>query len=181
MCGLVCLQVIATVVHGLHRRGLVVSPVWLEDPPDLDNTLNMLSTLSFPVQRLWSWGAPLSLLRAVMGAVFFTGEDSGPIVMPVGGNNPAGVLGQVGGALELAEQIDRGEVPDIDGLYVAVGSSCTVSGLIIGIALARRRGLKAFRKPGFRLHACPIHHAFASAHRAVGLFTARCVMCLLLM
>ena len=28
----------------------------------------------------------------------------------------------------------------MDGIYLAVGSSCTVSGIIIGVALARRLG-----------------------------------------
>jgi hypothetical protein len=163
-------QVVATVVHGTHRRGVPVAPVWVADPPDFDNTLNMLSTLSFPVARWWTWGSPLAMMRALLGALF-SSDPNGPIALPMGGNNPAGVLGQIGGALELAEQIARGEIPDVDGLYVAVGSSCTVSGLIMGVALARQRGLKAFRKDGFRIHACHIHHAFAALHRATGLLT----------
>ena len=85
---------------------------------------------------------------------------------------PSGVLGQVSGALELAEQIQAGEIPDCDGIYVAVGSSCTISGLVLGVALARKLGLRAFRKEGFRLHLVPIHHVFALLSRTTGLYTS---------
>ncbi len=85
---------------------------------------------------------------------------------------PSGVLGQVSGALELAEQIQAGEIPDCDGIYVAVGSSCTISGLVLGVALARKLGLGAFRKEGFRLHLVPIHHVFALLSRTTGLYTS---------
>ncbi|CAE8641353.1 unnamed protein product, partial [Polarella glacialis] len=79
------------------------------------------------------WPQVFSALRSSMSSVF----------MP-GGNNPLGILGQVGAALELAEQITRGELPDPDGIVVAMGSACTVTGLILGVALARHLGMEAF-------------------------------------
>lgn len=164
-------QVVATIVHGLHRFGMSVSPVWVPDPPDLDNTLNMLSALSFPIQNWYSWGAPFPMLSAVFGAAFGS-SASRPILLPMGGNNPSGVLGQIAGPLELAEQIERGEVPDIDGIYVAVGSGCTVSGIILGVTLARHLGLQAFQSPDFKIHACPIVDTFATLHRGTGFYTA---------
>lgn len=142
--------------------------LWISDPPDLDNTLNMLSSLSFPLKSFVTW-AELPALAKTLASKLFGGTS---FVLPLGGNNPSGVLGQVGGALELAEQIQAGELPDSDGIYVAVGSSCTISGLIIGVALARRLGLEAFAKPGFALHLVPIHHLFALLNRVTGLYTA---------
>ena len=68
------------------------------------------------------------------------------------------MIGQISACLELAEQIERGEY-DPPAIYLAVGSSCTISGLIIGVALARRLNMKAFRSPRFRIHGIPIHHA----------------------
>ena len=88
-------------------------------------------------------------------------------MVPPGGNSPAGVLGQMGGALELAEQIQRGEMPEPDRLYLPVGSSCTISGLILGICLARRLGLHAFEK--IQVVGVPIHHAAALGQRSVHL------------
>lgn len=46
----------------------------------------------------------------------------------VGGNTPAGVVGQISGLLELAEQIEKGEIADVDAIYLPIGSSCTISG-----------------------------------------------------
>jgi hypothetical protein len=41
-------QVVATIVHGHVRRGLRVRALWsMPDEPEHDNTLNMLSVLSF--------------------------------------------------------------------------------------------------------------------------------------
>jgi 1-aminocyclopropane-1-carboxylate deaminase/D-cysteine desulfhydrase-like pyridoxal-dependent ACC family enzyme len=48
-------QVVATVVHGLHTLGIPCSALWMHDPPDFDNALNMLSTLSFPVVQTETW------------------------------------------------------------------------------------------------------------------------------
>ena len=75
------------------------------DPADLDNALNMLSALSFPITAIVTWGNPINLLKTLVSALFGTGS----FILPPGGNNPAGVLGQVSGALELAEQIARGQ------------------------------------------------------------------------
>jgi D-cysteine desulfhydrase len=47
----------------------------------------------------------------------------------------------VSAALELAEQVARGELPAPRTVMVAVGSTCTSAGLLLGFALAARRGL----------------------------------------
>lgn len=54
-------------------------------------------------------------------------------------------LSQVSALLELAEQIQKGEIPDPDGIFLAMGSSCTASGLVIGVALCRALRLPVFR------------------------------------
>jgi hypothetical protein len=160
-------QVVATVVHALRSKlAIPTMPLWMSDPPDLDNALNMLSTLSFPLGDFCAWDKPLTLVTTLLSKLI--GGKS--FLFPLGGNNPAGVLGQAGGALELAEQIEAGEIPDCDGIYLAVGSSCTISGLIIGVALARKLGLKAFSKPGFTLHPVLIHDILALLNRGVGLY-----------
>ncbi|CAK4608801.1 unnamed protein product, partial [Aphanomyces euteiches] len=91
----------------------------------------------------------------------------------MGGNNMLGVLGQMGGILELAEQIEAGEVPDIDVLYLPVGSTCTLSGHVLGICLAKHIGMKAFESPGFKIVAVPIHPGIGAAQRNFGIFHSR--------
>lgn len=75
------------------------------------------------------------------------------------------MLGQISAALELAEQIVNGDCDDPDAIYIAVGSSCTISGLVIGVVVARRLGLSAFQSKSFRIVGIPIHHVFAAAQR----------------
>jgi D-cysteine desulfhydrase len=58
-----------------------------------------------------------------------------PYVIPGGGSNALGALGYVGGALELAEQIEAGELPRPDRITVAAGTLGTLAGLAIGAAL----------------------------------------------
>ena len=92
-------QVLATAVHARLRLPSV-TPVWFDkDTPDLDNALNMLSTLSLPTAPTFNWGEPLPMLRRLLRAAI--GGDG--VIVTLGGNCPAGVLGQVGGFLELVE------------------------------------------------------------------------------
>eukprot|EP01127_Copromyxa_protea_P009993 TRINITY_DN2402_c0_g1_i4.p1 TRINITY_DN2402_c0_g1~~TRINITY_DN2402_c0_g1_i4.p1 ORF type:complete len:247 (-),score=54.95 TRINITY_DN2402_c0_g1_i4:41-781(-) len=85
-----------------------------------------------------------------------------------GGANVTGTLGHVAAALELAHQIENGETPEPDNIFLPLGSSCTSSGLVVGIALARKLGV-GFKKPlsSFHLHSVIIHHKFAAMPSAV--------------
>ena len=129
------------------------------EEPDFDNTLNVLSVLSLgrthPLLNL------LHSLPSICRAAFW-GRGT---VLTMGGNSPSGCLGQVSAMLELAEQIEAGEAVDPDRIYVAMGSSCTVSGLIIGCALSRHLGLAAFSSPRFRICGVIIHHLLAKVQR----------------
>lgn len=60
------------------------------------------------------------------------------LVMP-GASVPLGTIGYVNAGLELAEQIQAGNIPEPDHLFVAVGSTGTCAGLTLGLELA---GLK---------------------------------------
>jgi len=56
--------------------------------------------------------------------------------IPPGGTSPLGMLGHVNAALELADQIDRGEMPLPARVVVPVGSGGTAAGLALGFAIA---------------------------------------------
>lgn len=53
-----------------------------------------------------------------------------------GGSSPLGTLGWVSAGLELAAQIKAGQCPTPDAIYVALGSSGTAAGLLLGLRLA---------------------------------------------
>lgn len=153
-------QIVASVVYTNSLKSKPsVSASWMaKDPENLDNAMNMLSSLSFSSLRADisnTWANPIKMLRQVIGALW--SKSSSTVILPMGGNSPAGVLGQISACLELAEQIEKGELKDPPAIYLAVGSSCTVSGLVIGIALARRLNMNAFSST--KIVGVPIHHA----------------------
>ncbi len=59
-----------------------------------------------------------------------------PYYIPGGGSAPRGVLGYVNAALELATQIDNGQLPMPDVIVVAAGTCGTLAGLELGRRLA---------------------------------------------
>ncbi len=59
-----------------------------------------------------------------------------PYYLPAGGSSPIGALGATEIALELATQVERGEVPEPSCVVTAVGSGGTAAGLLLGFALA---------------------------------------------
>jgi D-cysteine desulfhydrase len=56
--------------------------------------------------------------------------------IPVGGSVPLGVLGHVNGALELAAQIENGELPLPERVVLPMGTGGTAAGLLLGFAIA---------------------------------------------
>lgn len=56
-----------------------------------------------------------------------------PYWIPAGGSSPLGVLGFVNAGLELAQQIQRGDCPQPQAIYLALGSMGSVAGLAIGL------------------------------------------------
>ncbi len=56
--------------------------------------------------------------------------------IPFGGSSAVGALGFVNGALELAAQIEAGELDEPELIYMACGTAGTVAGLALGLGLA---------------------------------------------
>jgi len=63
----------------------------------------------------------------------------GRAVVAPGASSPTGTIGMVRAGLELADQIRSGELPEVDRIYVPLGSGGTVVGLSLGLALAGLR------------------------------------------
>jgi D-cysteine desulfhydrase len=68
-------------------------------------------------------------------------------VMPPGGAIPRGCLGFLSAGLELAQQVDRGLMPPPAEVVIALGSTCSTAGLLVGLRLAARLGLGWGAKP----------------------------------
>ncbi|MEE9608997.1 MAG: pyridoxal-phosphate dependent enzyme [Myxococcota bacterium] len=59
-----------------------------------------------------------------------------PFLVAPGGSSLRGGAGFASAALELAEQVRAGELPEPAELYVAVGTGGTLAGLVVGLRLA---------------------------------------------
>jgi D-cysteine desulfhydrase len=74
-----------------------------------------------------------------------------PYVVPPGGSSALGTLGYVNAAFELDAQIASGEVPEPERIYIALGSSGSAAGLLLGLAvLGRNTRVVAVRVAGER-------------------------------
>lgn len=72
----------------------------------------------------------------------------GAFVMPPGGAIPRGCLGFMSAGLELAQQVERGLMPPPDEIVIALGSTCSTAGLLLGLRLAARLGIGWGERPG---------------------------------
>lgn len=66
--------------------------------------------------------------------------------IPAGGTSPLGMLGYVNGALELLEQVSRGECPAFSEVIVPLGTGGTAAGIALGLRIAGApAGVRAIR------------------------------------
>ncbi len=69
-----------------------------------------------------------------------------PYIIPPGGSNVVGMMGMLGAALELQEQVDQGLVPEPDLLHLPLGSCGSAAGIALGMkALGWKTRIKAVR------------------------------------
>ncbi|HEY0972894.1 MAG TPA: pyridoxal-phosphate dependent enzyme [Solimonas sp.] len=128
--------VAATAWHG-HRLGLRTLGLLLPqvDAPYVADNLAMARAAG--AELIVRSSEPALLAAAVRGSLARLLRDARwPYWMPPGGSTPLGALGYVNAALELRQQIERGECPLPQRVYVAFSSMGTVAGLAVGLALA---------------------------------------------
>jgi D-cysteine desulfhydrase len=131
---------VATVLHAA-RAGLEHGIALFPQPPSRPARDNLLATLSAgpaiaPVPNVVLLPAAMARLEAESrrhGAMHY--------VMSPGGATPFGALGHVSAALELADQVAAGEMPAPARIVLAIGSTCTTVGLLVGLHIAHRLDL----------------------------------------
>lgn len=69
--------------------------------------------------------------------LFFQPTHRNCSIIPPGATNAEGMLGTVRAGLELAQQIQSGEIPHPKRIYVSLGTGGTAAGLSIGLAMAQ--------------------------------------------
>jgi 1-aminocyclopropane-1-carboxylate deaminase/D-cysteine desulfhydrase-like pyridoxal-dependent ACC family enzyme len=123
---------LATAVHG-HRLGLPTSLVLLRQP--MTPHAREVAALNHAWADDVRFCSTFAALPFVEAGLRWRRRAERPYVIPPGGSSALGALGYVGAALELAQQIRRGEAPRPETVVVAAGTLGTVAGLALGAAL----------------------------------------------
>ena len=97
--------------------------------PKIPRTLNMHRRLGTEIVRFGGSIDQLALFRKYL-------QHRQTWVVPLGGSSWLGTIGFVNAAFELASQIDNGEVPCPDRIYIANGTMGSTAGLVLGLAAA---------------------------------------------
>jgi 1-aminocyclopropane-1-carboxylate deaminase/D-cysteine desulfhydrase-like pyridoxal-dependent ACC family enzyme len=130
---------LATAIHG-SALGLRVHSMLVPQPNARYVARNLLAGVacgadvhmfSDPTHALRGAAALRRRLRAS------TGRE--PHLIPFGGTTPRSGIGFVSAGLELATQVEYGELPEPDLLYVTLGSLGTAAGLAVGMRAAGMR------------------------------------------
>lgn len=132
--------------HGLHTvLGLV-------DQPIDDHVREQTARLDASGATIYRYP---SVARLKLAAPMILARHRMPYYLPAGGSSPVGSLGYVEVALEIAEQVAAGELPEPATVVSAVGSGGTVAGLALGLRLAglSTRVLGVVVNDSFRLDA----------------------------
>jgi D-cysteine desulfhydrase len=124
---------LATTVYG-RRHGFDLTLVLFPQPvtPHVREVLSAVAVRGaeiHPVPRMEL--VPAGLLRERLRH-----RRSGCAVIPPGGSSPEGTLGYVSAGLELAAQVEAGEMPAPDVIHVAAGTLGTAVGVAIGLEMA---------------------------------------------
>jgi D-cysteine desulfhydrase len=131
---------VATVVHARRvgfRSGIVLFPQPYSGTAMAN--LRVSVTQADEVRDLLHWSA-------LPHAIWQRARDSrrappGALVMPPGGAIPRGCLGFLSAGLELARQVEQGIMPTPDEVVIALGSTCSTAGLLVGLRVAGRLGI----------------------------------------
>jgi D-cysteine desulfhydrase len=124
----------ATAVYG-KQLGLRVHAILTPQQPTSYLEVNLLADRAAGATLHFVESQQEALARSTVLQIELVCNDGVlPFVIPFGGTVPRGTVGFVNAALELAAQIERGELPTPDVVYVPLGSMGTASGLAIGFA-----------------------------------------------
>ncbi len=138
-----------------RRLGLETVLGLVEQPVD-DHVREQLARLLTSGAEVHRFSSPRRL-RAAAPWLLWRGRRGTrlPWYLPAGGSHPIGAVAYVDVALELAAQVDRGELPEPATVVVPVGSGGTVAGLALGLRVAglRSRVLGVVVNDSLPLHA----------------------------
>lgn len=136
---------LATALYG-QKLGLQVELMLFAQPPTEEVRANLLADFhaGAHLHHAESYEAQLRMMDIFLCRAAERNETIYSI--PPGGSLPLGALGYVNAAFELKEQIERGELPEPDEIFIAYGTMGTAAGLALGLSAAGLRSrIRAIR------------------------------------
>ncbi len=129
---------LATAIYG-RALGFEVELLLFAQPASDEVRANLLAAFhaGARLHHADSYAAHCRMMEDFLRGHEQTGESLKCI--PPGGSCALGALGYVNAALELKEQVENGEMPEPDEIFVAYGTMGTALGLALGIRLAGLR------------------------------------------
>ena len=161
---------LATALYG-RRLGLKVALLLTYQQPNAHVVRQLCRMRRAGAQMHYTRSGPLTGISVPYYALRYAARDRGrrPYLLPPGGSTPLGALGYVNAGLELAAQVQAGEMPEPEAIVLAVGSGGTAAGLALGLGLA---GLRS-RVVGVAITRAPT--TWALTVRRMALETARLI------
>ena len=129
---------LATTLLG-REAGLATTLVLVHQPvtPEVVEALALFD--AWGAQLLYGANVPGAAAQAARALAQSTLRGERPTLVATGGSSPRGNLGFVSAALELAEQVRDGALPEPAEIWLPVGTGGTLAGLAAGIALSGLR------------------------------------------
>ena len=123
-------HVLATAVHAARLGAKTIAVRWRHDMHSAAEEVGARATTEcaevVTAPNFVRAMLPLMTMRLTRAAQY----------IPLGGSTPLGTLGHVNAALELADQVERDELPLPGRVVVPLGSGGTAAGLALGFAIA---------------------------------------------
>jgi D-cysteine desulfhydrase len=133
-------QVLSSVIYGMHMGYSDIVAVHNDQPYHPYVKRNFLISTSLGVQQYMAENPLLFIMT--LGREYLKKYASGkkPYLIPLLGSSPLSILSYLDAALELKKQIEAGDCPAPDYIFITVGTGGTAAGLILGSLLFREIG-----------------------------------------
>ncbi len=124
-------HVLATTIYA-SRLGMNTSAVLIYQPPSEHVRQNLRAYAHYGT-KVYYLQSSLDLPKIL--ASYPKAWIRKTYLLPPGGSNTSGAFGFIGAAFEIAEQVEAGEMPMPEYIYLAGGSGGTAAGLLLGAKL----------------------------------------------
>jgi 1-aminocyclopropane-1-carboxylate deaminase/D-cysteine desulfhydrase-like pyridoxal-dependent ACC family enzyme len=120
-------HVLATAVHAARLGARTIAYTW----PQVMNP-----TALAVAREIHARCTAIETSHALAALARYTLHRGARCYVPIGGTSPLGILGHIEAGRELADQIQRGELPMPDTVVVPLGTGGTAAGIAMGLGVA---------------------------------------------